>query len=374
MPGRAAVNDENDGGNGDGGGGGGGEQPQQTLHFEKMFERALKEHRDGSLCGPEQRGDDATGDTGAGAADTFDAEHTGQIFHNVLLEEQRATEHMKKLKFHYLELNTKRQFLQSVSAAPQGAAASACCPSEERVAEIELEAAHAKEELKRVKARSEEARERVAAVARDVAGAHEEYIREFERCRAKVEDLNARVAERRARDSLAAQEDSLRQLRAEEQRLQDEAAGLEWELRPLESNAREMRQDVDNLEATLSESKEKGGAEGDAARVRMMRMDEWYKSVVKSVEALTGVSVQQYALDSMVLEMRRGRTGDAQQQPPYRVRVGFEPDSVRVRTIEVEGAPLEPGELDALAAHANRTNDLGWLVREVRQRLLERDG
>ena len=284
----------------------------------------------------------------------------------IAVEEHRVKEHLKKLKFNYLELQTKLHFLEGVIAVSPGSEPSAVGPSEEAAAELELEVAHAKQDLKRVKEETAERLQRLEAVSTEVASSYAEYVAEYEQCRTMVLDLHARLQKRRAQETLQTHTAATEALRAEHQRLAGEIASLEWEQRPLHGNIRDLEDDIGRLQAQSQADATRHENDTDTSAARMAA---WYTGMLALLEAACGIAVEHIAAGALVLRVR-----NTANTTTYRFTLQLESPHMHVRQVVVDPPPAESAAwsataLSPLLQQANVLRDLGWLVRELQHRL-----
>eukprot|EP00166_Cyanidium_caldarium_P005825 ctg_736.g351 len=266
----------------------------------------------------------------------------------IAVEEHRVKEHLKKLKFNYLELQTKLHFLESVIAVSPGSEPSAVGPSEEPRPE------------------TAERLQRLEAVSAEVASSYAEYVAEYEQCRAMVLDLHARLQKRRAQETLQTHTAATEALRAEHQQLAGEIASLEWEQRPLQGNIRDLEDDIERLRKQSQADVTRHDNDTDTSAARMAA---WYTSMLALLEAACGIAVEHIAADALVLRVR-----NTANTTTYRFTLQLESSHLHVRQVVVDPPPAESAAwsttaLSPLLQQANALRDLGWLVRQLQHRL-----
>ncbi|KAK4532638.1 hypothetical protein CCYA_CCYA13G3495 [Cyanidiococcus yangmingshanensis] len=341
---------------------GAGEGPADMFYFEQALAVATTSHNLGSSGGPEPSTVQSVGSS--------TATETVPSLTRLVVEEQKTLDHFHKLKFNWLELRTKQYFLEALLGCPEGVPPNEVCPSDAEIAELEISSAQAKQELKKIKDQTRSLQEQMEALCAELARAHEVYIESFDLCRTAVDDLCARVEERQCRERLDAQEASLASLRQQETELAATVAKLEWEIRPLEESTETLRRNVAAAEERLAAQELSNEIdEGASRQQRVQHMAEWYRAMTQLLESISGIRIQHFGADHLIVDVENVFTEVSTQVTLY-----FAPGTCLLSRFELNPAPRPESLLDVSSQEkiiriANSTGDIGWLIRTLQARL-----
>jgi hypothetical protein len=336
------------------------------------------EHALATAISSQQQHSAGGGGGGGGAPDPSTVHTTGSAtttegvsnLTRLVVEEQKTLDLFHKLKFNWLELQTKQYFLEVLLGCPKGVTPNDLCPSDAAIAELEISSAQAKQELKKIKQQTKNLHEQMESLCTELARAHGIYLASFNECRTAVEDLCARVQERAYRDQLVERDAELASLRQQEAEMLAKKAKLEWETRPLEQSIDALREEIAAAETRLESGNSASEKEPDAAlRARYQAMVAWYQAMIPLLESISGIRIERFETDRLVISMEHAVSDQKQQAV-----LDLVPGSCLISRITLEPPPsptsgLDAAEIQTLLRRANETNDMGWLIRTLQQRL-----
>jgi len=210
---------------------------------------------------------------------------------------------MHKLKFSFLELETKRRFLENIQVSNDHD----IIPTDQKIADLEITTAQSKNQVKRSKQYTQSLFQQIENLADEWVQKKRRYREYLQSCQYKLEQLKTwreqssdvfqdeegyyqqvkYLDEINAKALLHQREQQLSQLASRKQQLEDRRNQLLWDIEPLESAVQQMRSHVSVLE---QDAKENIGE--DDTRSRMKQVMTWYDNLIQFLQALSGVAIQ----------------------------------------------------------------------------------
>lgn len=296
--------------------------------------------------------------------------HEGDIEGELALQK----EHFKKLKFNFIEVETKRRFMHAVL---ENKADEEVGLSGAQVADLEIQISHKKAAASKVKSEAHKAQKELKGMGEQLASglkqvdaltfryANEKtWFTEQDKENRDSADLNQPMIQPKSKErcqrALDDQTQSLHHLNEQCQRQQDAVNELEWAIAPLQRQCDEARAEVERLQ------KRKANSE-DYATV------QWYAGVRSVLAAITGLDVTcvrggaEGEAPSVTLMVR---STTAQRAVTHSVAVTFNPSTNRIADVKLEPADVP---CDDIIRYTIRMNDLPFLVRELRNRVSEKE-
>lgn len=212
---------------------------------------------------------------------------------------------MHKLKFSFLELETKRKFLENIQVSTD----EDVIPTDQKIADLEITTAQSKNQLKRSKQYTQSLFQQVENLANEWVQKRKLHRQYLQSCQYKLEQLQTwqqqssstdyfqdedgyyrqvrYLDEASAKSLLQQQELQLSQLASRKQQLEDERNQLQWEIEPLASAVQQMRNHVVVLEKDAEEN-----IHEDDTRSKMKQLMNWYDNLVQFLQAMSGVGIK----------------------------------------------------------------------------------
>ncbi|GJQ13018.1 hypothetical protein GpartN1_g4809.t1 [Galdieria partita] len=210
---------------------------------------------------------------------------------------------MHKLKFSFLELETKRRFLENIQVSTE----QDIIPTDQKIADLEIATAQSKNQVKRSKQYTQTLFQQIENLATEWVQKRKVHQQYLQSCQYKLEQLQKwqdstkdyfqdeegyyrqirYLDETNANALLHQRELQLSQLASSKQQLEDKRNELIWEIEPLESAVQQLRSHVSVLEQDANEN-----IHEDDTRSKMKQIMTWYDNLIQFLQALSGVSIQ----------------------------------------------------------------------------------
>ncbi|GJD11578.1 hypothetical protein Gasu2_57110 [Galdieria sulphuraria] len=284
---------------------------------------------------------------------------------------------MHKLKFSFLELETKRRFLENIQVSTD----QDIIPTDQKIADLEITTAQSKNQVKRSKQYTQSLFQQIENLANDWVQKRKLHQQYLQSCQYKLEQLQKwqeqtsttkdyfkeedgyfrqikYLDETNAKALLHQRELQLSQLASSKQQLEDRRNELIWELEPLESAVQQMRSHVSVLEQDANEN-----IHEDDTRSKMKHIMTWYDNLIQFIQAMSGVTVQ--ARDDNTVDIIISSEEDSiLLSEEHRLTIEWNASSI----VQVQLVP-EHISIQDWKQKWPKTNHIPYIVREIIHRL-----
>eukprot|EP01135_Chromosphaera_perkinsii_P006283 Nk52_evm12s485 gene=Nk52_evmTU12s485 len=317
---------------------------------------------------------------------------------------KHSKEHFSKLKFNFIELETKQGFMERIQkSGDKENQCGALAPNDEELMEIEAKMSDEKVHVKDLKSKNAKLKEECHSLAERVAGRYDEYNHmktdltslveqmrlmkgEFVDATSKQREVamtmeNTPITLDNAEEILERQTVEMQKLSETKQKEEVELSEMEYRIKCLESEINELQESLRNakeeeLELTArndnGEIEKEGECHSEKAKVvQLDEMNQWYIYTTRIISNLSGVSIRELddesKPDHMVIDITVALDcGSVPNSKKYVMDVYFKPGTIALQRVTVE--PQDVNISDILE-QAVASNDIKFLLREVKSRL-----